>query len=223
MENQSIADSYRQLLPSSTLKRILCHSTVALCLAAKIAQSQTLTYGLVVGTPLTSDFGNKVTFIANPVTGNLDDFAETPAARGFVLGGGVMEWPASKRVSLEAAALYRALHYNETQFGPRDTVVTWELPFLLKYSFKPTPGLHPFVEVGPAFRTSGNLNSTNPSHTGLAAGAGLSIHLHFLDLVPSLRYTRWRTDTDLLYRSKSDQVELLVEVTHTSKFHFGRR
>jgi hypothetical protein len=197
---------------------------MAVLLASGILQAETLTYGLVAGTSLTSDFGKRTSVFINPVTGISNYFDETPASRGFILGGGLLEWHISRSVSLEANALYRALHYNETQYGPRDTVVTWQVPVLLKYSFRHAAGLDPFAEVGPAFRVTGNLNSTAPSHTGVSAGAGLAIHLGFLDVAPGVRYTRWRSDTgSALCLSKSDQVELLIDFTQTSKIHFLHR
>jgi hypothetical protein len=190
-------------------------------LPSGFSQAQTLTYGLVVGTSLTSDFGKRTFSFINPVNGGVNYFEETPASKGFIIGGGLIEYHFSRSVSLDVNALYRALHYNQTQYGTRDTVVTWQLPMLLKYSFKPAAILHPFAEAGPAFRATGNLNSTSPSHTGLCAGVGLAAHLGFLDVAPGLRYTRWRSDTrSALYFSKSDQLELLVDLTHSSKFRF---
>jgi len=206
---------------SRLVTRILSLLALAFTPAPNISHAQTLTYGVVAGSPLTNDYGHRETFYINPVTGNVGDFAETSASRGFLMGGALVEWQFPQRLSVEADALYRALHFNRTQFGPRDTVLTWELPVLLKYSFKEAAGLHPFVEAGPAFRATGNLNS-NPSHDGFSAGAGLGIHVHFLDVAPGIRYTRWQGDRDNLIVTKSDQLELLVDFTRTFKFHAKR-
>ncbi len=200
-------------------RRILTSLAIAFSLALHPLNAQSLTYGLIVGSPFTNDFGNRKTFYVNPVTGNVGDLAETSASRDYIMGGAVLEWHLSQRFSLEGNALYRALHYNETQSGPRDTVVTWELPVLFKYSLKPVARLRPFAEVGASFRTAGNLNEAIPSPVGLSAGAGLGFHFHFLDVAPAVRYTRWRADKDNLLFTKSDQLEFLVEFSHTSRIH----
>jgi len=201
--------------------RILICLALSFTVAMNISHAQTLTYGVAIGSPLTNDYGHRETFYINPVTGNVGDFAEMSAATGFPVGGVLLEWHFLQRLSLEANGLYRAIHFHETQVGPRDTVLTWEMPVLLKYSFKSATRLHPFVEGGPAFRATGNVNS-NPSHAGVSAGVGLGIHFRFLDLAPRVRYTRWRADPDFFTFTKSDQLEILVDFTRTFKFRSRR-
>jgi hypothetical protein len=83
----------------------------------------------------------------------------------------------------------------------------------------------PLLEAGPAFRTTGNLN-TNPSHTGLTAGTGAGLEWRGLRLEPTLRYTRWTADPAWTTPSKQDQLELLFGVSRgavTDRHPFGRR
>ena len=47
---------------------------------------------------------------------------------------------------------------------------------LAKYRFHWSK-MNPFVELGPSFRTAGNLNGTNPSHYGFTSGLGVEMHL----------------------------------------------
>ena len=83
----------------------------------------------------------------------------------------------------------------------------------------------PFVEVGPSFRSTGNLNA-NPSHYGVAAGVGVDTYWKGFDIAPVLRYTRWAHDPNEYgaAESKSDQLELLVAISwrpHTNSSTSG--
>ena len=82
-----------------------------------------------------------------------------------------------------------------------------EFPILAKYRFQWSK-VNPFAELGPSFRTTGNLNGTNPSHYGFSAGVGLEMHLRSLNVAPTLRYTRWAGDGVASFRPNSnpDQV-----------------
>jgi hypothetical protein len=84
---------------------------------------------------------------------------------------------------------------------------------LAKYRFHGSK-VTPFVEAGPEFRTTGNLNDTNPSHVGVAAGAGVEVHWRGLDIAPAVRYTRWaRDDVSSGAESKPDQLEVLLGIS----------
>ncbi len=100
--------------------------------------------------------------------------------------------------SLEVNGLFRQLHGSVARvLRPEDSlgdqspqpVVTWEFPVLAKYRFQRRT-LSPFFEAGPSFRTTGNLN-TEPSHHGIAAGAGFEMKWRSLKIAPALRYTLW--------------------------------
>jgi hypothetical protein len=106
------------------------------------------------------------------------------------LAGVTVEYRFSDRWSAEANVLYHPLVLSERA---RATVVTWEVPLMAKYRF----GSHssrPLVTAGPAFRPSGNRNSTNPSSFGLTAGLGWEIPVKRLTFEPTLRYVRWGAD-----------------------------
>jgi hypothetical protein len=104
-------------------------------------------------------------------------------------------------------------------------VVIWQFPVLAKYRF--TVGkLNPFWEAGPSFRTAGNLNSSEPSHHGLTAGAGIEMDWGSWRVAPTARYTRWARDNILGRgaRTGPNQVELLVafrRVTESSSRPLG--
>jgi hypothetical protein len=129
--------------------------------------------------------------------------------------GATLEYHLPRSFSVEADVLFRELHLTGALGTAllRTPVVTWEFPVLAKYRFH-GPKVTPFVEAGPEFRTTGNLNDTNPSHVGVAAGAGVETHWRGLDIAPAVRYTRWARDNVLSGpESKSDQLEVLLGIS----------
>ena len=103
------------------------------------------------------------------------------------LGGVSGQLKLREGLALEADAIYKPLH------GADFTVVTWDFPVLAKYHVAKL-GRAPFVEAGPSFRVSGNLNGYNPSHFGVTAGAGAETRKGWALLSTALRYTRWVKD-----------------------------
>ena len=166
---------------------------------------QTLSIGVVGGGSVTDAFPNDV---VQPVG------AYSPS-KDYIVGP-MVEWRFSPRWAIEADGLYRKLHLTVGS-GP-SPVVTWEFPVLAKYRFE-WPGMKPFVELGPSFRTAGNLNGTNPSHPGVTAGFGVELHAYGLNFAPAVRYTRWESDHSLFFGpiTSPDQVELLLGVSSASK------
>ncbi len=84
-------------------------------------------------------------------------------------------------LALEVDAVYKPLHTGIGQ-GQGFTLLSWDFPVLLKYHLAKL-GRAPFVEMGPSFRATGNLNGYNPSHFGLTAGGGAEMRKggeHFL-------------------------------------------
>lgn len=121
-------------------------------------------------------------------------------------------------LSLEIDALYRPLNFADAiaqpgeafQNGVSMTVVTWEFPILVKYTI-PVRTLKAFIEVGPSFRSSGNLNGTAPSNYGGTAGIGIQRNVWKLNVAPVLRFTHWARDGEFFQpRTKRNQLELLV-------------
>jgi hypothetical protein len=79
-----------------------------------------------------------------------------------------------------------------------------------------------FVQAGPSFRLSGNLNGYNPSHYGVTAGGGVVRRIGNLSITPALRYTRWAKDLPPRYfgyvtqnyeRTSSNVVEVLFGIS----------
>jgi len=162
--------------------------------------------GVVAGVPLTSDFP----------PASVDVLAYTGESTRFVnfrfVAGIMAEMGITDKLSLEANGLYRRLHFST---GP-EVVVTWELPVLAKYKFS-SSAFKPFVELGPSFRPTGNLNNSDPSHYGVTGGAGVEAYMRKLRVAPTVRYTRWAADNRVRVSPQQfttlNQLELLVGVS----------
>lgn len=131
-------------------------------------------------------------------------------ARNLSAGGSV-EWDFSRAVSIEADGLYHRLHAIGIPVSSF-SVVTWEFPVLVNYRFS-THRIMPFLEAGPSFRVTGNLNEVHPSHYGFTAGVGFERQVGRWRLAPAFRYTRWAQDVQVLRadaRTRPDQLEVLV-------------
>ena len=147
-------------------------------------------------------------------------FTSYSQAKDYVVGL-MLEYRLHGNLSLEGDALYRELHLKVAFVEPSlvlyavspSPVVTYELPLMVKYRFHGSMA-DPFLEAGPVFRPTTNLNA-NPSHYGVGAGIGVTARWKQFEISPMLRYTRWVHDRPLqnLAESESDQVELLISVT----------
>jgi hypothetical protein len=181
--------------------------------------AQNVSIGIVGGAGLTDDFRREVfpIFQGFPSTTNYS----TPKR---YIAGAMAELGLPWHFSLELDGLYRPLGYTFAGVEPDGTlnsvspatVVTWEFPVLAKYRFA-FRGVRPFVEAGPSFRTTGNLNSTNPSHYGVTAGLGVEMHLHGLNIAPAVRYTHWAADPAHSVQTIPNQLEFLVGFSRTSE------
>ncbi len=189
---------------------------------AAVAFGQRLSFGVVGGGTLTDAFPTQSVPSGSP---SLPFNRFYSSSKDWVLGG-TAEFRFRPSLSVEVDGLYRKLHFTTAAVTPDGSlnsvspspVVTWEFPVLAKYRVQ-WSNMNPFVELGPSFRTTGNLNGTNPSHYGITAGAGLEVHLGSFDLAPVLRYTRWAQDgLDSFHPNSSpDQVELLVAFSRSSE------
>jgi len=141
------------------------------------------------------------------------------------VAGAAFDFRIHRQFSLEVDAMYRELNatwaaveldgaLNSVSPAP---VVTFEFPVLAKYRFTGEK-LRPFVEAGPAFRTTGNENFY-PSHYGVAAGVGLETAWHGFRFAPVLRYTRWAKDRlpSNQAQSQPNQLELLLGISRASE------
>ncbi|MGH9622755.1 MAG: hypothetical protein ACRD4G_00255 [Bryobacteraceae bacterium] len=163
-----------------------------------------VSFGIVAGASLTQDFQKRYfppqppLFPGGPPSPALVDYS-TP--KRFIVGG-MLEVGLPLHFSVEADALYHELEYTSAAIlDPNETlnsvspspVVTWEFPVMAKYHFSQSR-LKPFLEAGPVFRSSGNLNGTNPSTHGFTVGGGVAIHAWKLTIAPEVRYLRWARD-----------------------------
>ncbi len=211
-----------------TSKRVMCIRAGVVAaiglFSSAAAFGQHFSYGIVAGTALTDDFNS----FYYPSGQGLPTI-EKSGGKGVIVGP-MLEWSFSKHFSVEADGLFRELCFENVYAGVHNPTVTWEFPVLAKYRFVSVgmggSAFRPFVEAGPSFRATGNLNA-NPSHAGISVGGGLDFLLRQFNIAPSLRYTRWAEDSRPYgISSRSDQIELLVGFSYSSDsdMHpFGRR
>jgi hypothetical protein len=113
------------------------------------------------------------------------------------VAGVSVELDLGHRLSLEIDGMYKPLRAG-TNSTDRFSVLTWQFPVLAKRRWT-RQRYTPFVEAGPSFRISGNLNGYNPSHYGATAGAGIEVRVGAVRMSPALRYTRWARDSYRYY------------------------
>jgi hypothetical protein len=145
----------------------------------------------------------------------------TPPQKGWIAGG-MVEVRLPLHLSVKVDGLYHELEFTQAYIEPNQIhnsvsptpVVTWEFPVLAKYRFS-LPMVKPFVEAGPSFRSSGNLNGSLPSNHGFTAGVGVEAHPWKLRIAPQVRYLRWARDhvTVLSPSTVQDQAEFLVGIS----------
>ncbi len=176
------------------------------------AFAQPVSFGLIAGASVLSDFQNRT-------VGDLDIYS-TP--RGAIFGG-LVEIRLRLALSLEADGLYHPLGFTSVVVGPggeitsvsKSSVTNWEFPVLAKYRFT-LALVKPFLELGPAFRSSGGRNGASPSIYGVAAGAGAEAFAWKLRIAPAVRYLRWARDQNagpVAPFTALNQVELLLGIS----------
>ena len=166
------------------------------------AFGQHLSFGIIGGAGLTNDFDNEIIgFFPSPQGGLVSVPTRFYSTSKDYIVGPKVELGLPLHLCLEIDGLYRPLNFTSAVVEPNGslnsvspaTVVTWEFPVLAKYRF-PLQVVEPFVDVGPSFRTSGNLNGASPSNHGFTVGGGVEFHLSKLRISPGVRYTRWAAD-----------------------------
>jgi hypothetical protein len=176
-------------------------------------------FGVIGGAALTDAFDHDSTgFIVGPSGVEPIRSRSYSTLKDYVIGPMIEVGLPWRGLSVEIDALYRPM--NLTMAGVRPdgsihsispaTVVTWQFPALAKYRFG-SRSVKPFIEAGPSFRVSGNLNNAAPSTYGGTAGLGVEAQLGKLRIGPVARYTHWAADPDYAgSRKKRNQGELLV-------------
>ena len=192
---------------------------VAAALIAGASFAQTLSLGVAGGGSLTDSFTSDTVGSHSPTGFSTRFFSPS---KDYLIGPVVEFQFRSSPWSIEADGLFRQLHLSWALVRTdgsltsisRFPVVTWEFPVLVRYRFQVSK-VQPLVEIGPSFRTAGNLNySGTPSHAGVTAGFGIEMRTGSIDITPELRYTRWAADAGPgPPKSASNQVELIVAVT----------
>ena len=183
------------------------------------AQGQTFSAGVVAGVSLTSGFPNETIVIPGPTALH----TSYSSRAGNYLVGGLFEIRLPWNLAVEADGIYRPLNFKASTSSVaqsaslNNTVLSWEFPMVLKRRFPIAAfsglRLAPLVEVGPSFRASGNRNDTALSTYGVTAGAGVEMRAGRARLAPTLRYTRWASDSVArpgIPRSTRNQAEFLV-------------
>ncbi len=198
-------------------------------LLAPGASAQRISAGVAGGVSLTDAYRDVTTyqFLPSPEPGappRLEAARSWSPSKDYVIGG-MLDVRFTPRWSLEVNGLFRQLHGSSARVFLPDRslgeaspqpVVTWEFPVLAKYRFQRRK-VNPFLEAGPSFRTTGNLN-TRPSHHGVVAGAGFEMKWRSLKIAPAVRYTLWAGEKHTGgLQTAPDQVELLVGFSRESE------
>jgi hypothetical protein len=191
-------------------------------LASSGAGGRRFSFGVVGGAALTDAFDHESRgFLLLPGGGmQPTSLRSYSTLKDYLIGSTVdvdMPW---RGLSVEIGALYRPMNLTTAgvladgsvhSVSPA-TVVTWEFPVLAKYRFG-GGSVKPFIEVGPSFRASGNLNASSPSPYGVTAGFGVETRFLGLRIAPVLRYTHWASDPDYTAsRTKRNQLGALIGV-----------
>jgi len=176
------------------------------------AHAQRVSLGVMGGGYAGPDFQYR--FQSNPYTWPLISESD----KGGYIVGVTVSAKIQERLSLTLDALYKPLSYRDAAtyyegslvgYAP-NTVVTWQFPVLANYQFG-SGNWRPFVEGGPSFRSSGNLNSARPSSVGATVGLGVAFPWKKFSIEPRVRYTRWKADSSRAdVRTHSDQIEFLA-------------
>ncbi len=198
-------------------------------LLSACASAQKISAGAVAGGSLTSAYRDVTVYRLVPplepgASPGFEGWRFWSKSKDYVIGG-MLEIRFNPRWSLEVNGLFRQLHGHSARVSlpegslgdaSPEPVVTWEFPVLARYRFQGRR-VNPFLEAGPSFRTTGNLN-TRPSHHGIAAGAGLEMNWLGLKIAPAVRYTLWAGEqhTEGL-QTAPDQIELLVGFSRESE------
>lgn len=144
-----------------------------------------------------------------------------PTHRDYLVGP-TIELGFPRRIALGFEALYRPLNQTAAtlladgslrSISPA-TVVTWELPILVRYRLSEKKW-RPLLEAGPSFRTAGNLNASSPSSKGMTLGVGLETRVGVARVTPTFRYTRWASDPlyAIAARTKPNQAVFLLGIS----------
>lgn len=202
------------------------------------ASGQRIYWGVIGGTNLTPDFPTYAVSGPADVYGNpAYDFEHLPGSHSFILGG-LFEVQLTGNFAIETDVLHKPLRavIIDTIFPAGGSGVTttnkfvaantWEFPVILKWNL-PSPlargRVRPFLEGGPAFRTSQDDSAALPSQFGVTVGLGAAIHFGKLRVAPTIRYTRWEKETHFPpYPTRADQLEFLTSVawgTSSDPFH----
>jgi len=169
-----------------------------------------VSFGVMAGLALTGGFPTRTESYSNvlavdPATGMLtptDAVVTLNSNRTSPVAGINVGVPVYRELSVEIGLIYRPMYARDiSQYSngstrqDRFTVLTWQFPVLARYRFR-LRGVDPFMEAGPSFRSSGNLNNANPSRFGMTGGAGIEWHRPAFTLAPTLRYTYWNADVN---------------------------
>jgi hypothetical protein len=144
-----------------------------------LAQAQPVVAGLKIGVPFTDAFQNQ----PFPTVATL-----TASSNSYILGP-FLEVRLPLRLSVEADALYRGLHFNNIT-GSASTG-QWDFPVVAKYKLFKGP-IKPYIEGGLDFSHLSDAKNfivaNHNSNFGIVLGAGVEIHALVLRISPEVRY-----------------------------------
>jgi hypothetical protein len=195
-----------------------------------LACGQRLWFGLVGGTNVTANFPR------TDYTTPADSFGNPASRFQFLTGnrsliiGLSAEAHLFESFSIEVDVLRRPMNSTiiYTRFPAGSQAVTstlrfteveaWEFPVLLKYGLPSRWAGHPFLAIGPEFRSQQNAGATELTQTGISAGAGASFNMGRIRIGPQVRYTRWSEHSIYpKYATKPDQLEFLAAIAYRTE------
>jgi hypothetical protein len=197
------------------ITRVFTLLALATMACSELLHGQSFYVGIIGGGSFTYGFSERVLGETPPKT------VIYPTQRDYLVGP-TIEVGLPRRIALGFEALYRPLNQTAAtlladgslrSISPA-TVITWELPVLMRYRFTEEKW-QPLVEAGPSFRTAGNLNASSPSSKGITLGVGLRTRIGVARVTASFRYTRWASDPlyAIAARTNRNQVVFLLGIS----------
>lgn len=182
------------------------------------ACGEILSYGLLIGTPLT-DVTETTTIAGINYLKNSTLFTIGPSLQ--------VKLPAGFRVEVDA--LYRPVAYQIATALPNVLLTTnvsgsqWRFPVLLQYHIGKYPLIKPYAEAGLSFDHLMDLGQAakllptqagaivKTTDAGLVLGFGADIKVPFLKISPEIRYTR-QFSSEFYGIAELNQAEFLVGI-----------
>jgi opacity protein-like surface antigen len=191
------------------------------------AMAQSASFGAKVGLPVIDPF------VLSSSLSSLNNYSFT--TQRYTVGP-TFELELPHKLSFQADALYKHLHYVSHPFGfnsfqAATTANSWEFPLVVK-RYLLGEATRPYGNAGVSFRhvggsttfsndvfraTQGPLELVHSWSTGFVAGGGVDVGYGSIHISPEIRYTRWATEnlkaSNGVLSSNLNGLDILISVT----------